>query len=322
MDDLIDRMDPEIAAVIPLIPVLDLTDIPQARRARVRLMEQSLVDYVHDPNVTIEDHHVPGLGPDSPEVRVRCYRPRGASEALPALVWIHGGGHVVGQVEQDDPTLEHFVTGIGCVVLSVDWRRPPEHPFPAPLDDCYAALVWAFEEADMLGIDRRRLAVGGTSSGAGSAAGLALLARDRGEVPVAFQLLMYPMLDDRNVTPSSHLVHDERLWDRQSNLIAWQAYLGDAAGTSDVSPYAAPSRATDLTGLPPAYIAVGTLDLFLDEDIDYAQRLAQAGVPTELHVYPRAPHGFDLFNPKADVSQRYLRDRDDALRRAFAGTTP
>lgn len=317
--ELIDRIDPEIAAVLPTLPVLDLTDIPAARAARVELMNMSLANYDHDPSVLIEDHAVAGR-PGSPDVRVRRYWPRDQSGNLPCLYWMHGGGHVVGQVEQDDPTLEHLVASLGCVALSVDWRRPPEHPFPAPMDDCYAGLVWAQENADLLGIDRSRLAIGGTSSGGGAAAGLALLARDRGEVSVAFQLLMYPMLDDRNVTPSSRLVTDPRLWNRTSNMIAWRAYLGEAtAGSDEVSEYAAPARATALVGLPPAYIAVGDLDLFVDEDIDYAQRLIQAGVTTELRVYPRAPHGFDLYNPDAAVSLRYLRDRDEALRRAFMG---
>jgi acetyl esterase/lipase len=209
------------------------------------------------------------------------------------------------------------VETVGCAVVSVDWRRPPDHPFPAPMDDCYAGLSWTHRSAADLGVDPDRIAIGGASSGGGSAAGLALLARDRGEIPVCFQLLVYPMLDDRNVTPASVALTEPRVWNRQSNLIGWRCYVGDAVGTEAVSPYAAPTRATDLTGLPPAYLPVGDLDLFIDEDIEYAQRLQQADVPAELHVYPGGIHGFDLLAPNSGLAQRFIRDRDEALQRAF-----
>jgi acetyl esterase/lipase len=186
------------------------------------------------------------------------------------------------------------------------------------MDDCYAGLAWTHRHAAELGVDAARIAVGGASSGGGSAAGLALLARDRGELPVGFQLLIYPMLDDRNVTPASRALTDRRVWNRASNLIGWGAYLGDAAGTDLVSPYAAPARATNLAGLPPAYLAVGDLDLFIDEDIEYAQRLQQADVPTELHVYPGGTHAFDSYAPASALARRFAADRDEALRRAFA----
>ena len=145
------------------------------------------------------------------------------------------------------------------------------------------------------------------------------MTRDRRELKVAFQLLIYPMIDDRNVTPASHAIKDARVWNRESNRLGWKAYLGRDGGGADVSPYAAASRASDLSGLPPAYIPVGALDLFIDENIEYAQRLIQAGVPTELHVYPGAFHGFDLFAPSAKVSKQFKADRDDALKRALHG---
>ncbi len=315
---LLARMDPEIASVVPQLPVLDLRDVTAARRARRELMDRSLADFVHDPTILVEDRLVPGHRDDDPDVRVRVYRRVDAPRPLPALVWIHGGGHVLGQVEQDDPTMEHLVREVGCVAVSVDWRRAPEDPFPAAVHDAAATLAFVVRAAHHLGVDPDRIAIGGASSGGGVAAGLALLARDHGIAQPVLQLLLYPMLDDRNTSRSSHLVHDERLWDRASNLMAWRAYLGDGWRTDDVSPLAAPARADDLTALPPAYVAVGDLDGFRDEDIEYAARLARAGVPTELHVYPGAPHGFDLFNPEAAVSRRWLRDRDDALRRAFA----
>ncbi len=314
--DLLGRLDPELATVFPALPALDLTDIPAARTVMLDMLAAANGGTQPSADVVRTDYMVPGLD-GAPDVRVRHYRPAGQSGVVSCLYWIHGGGHVLGQIEQDDPMMDHIVETVGCAAVSVDWRRSPEHPFPAGMDDCYAGLAWTHRSAGDLDVDPERIAVGGASSGGGSAAGLALLARDRGEVPVCFQLLVYPMLDDRNVTPSSHAVTDPRLWNRDANLIGWRAYVGDAAGTDQVSPYAAPARATDLAGLPPAYLPVGDLDLFIDEDIEYAQRLLQADVPAELHVYPGGIHGFDLLAPESALAQRFRAERDDALRRAF-----
>jgi acetyl esterase/lipase len=315
--DLMEAMDPEIAAALPNIPVLDLSDIPKARTERWKIMQQALERWNPDPGVVRENHMIPGCEGD-PEVRVRIYRPADQDGQLPCLFWIHGGGHVLGQVEQDDPAMDFYVGSIGCVAVSVDWRLPPEHPYPAPMDDCYAGLAWTYEHAAELGIDPGRIVVGGASSGGGSAAGLTLLARDRGEVPVAAQFLVYPMIDDRNVTPSSHLITHHKVWNRTSNIIGWRSYLGDLFGTDDVPPYAAPTRAEDLSGLPPTWMATGDLDLFVDENIDYAQRLIRAGVPTEFHVYPRAIHGFDVFAPDSAVSKRYVVERNAGMARLFS----
>jgi acetyl esterase/lipase len=268
--------------------------------------------------VSSQDRLAPGPQ-GSPDVRVRVYRPNDQPSKLPAMLWIHGGGYVMGDVEQDDRLMKQIAKRIGCVAASVDYRLAPEHSFPAPVEDCYAALKWLFANVDELGVDPSRIAIGGASGGGGLAAGLALLTRDRGEVKVAFQLLIYPMIDDRNVTPASHAITDPRVWNRESNRVAWKYYLGRDGGGADVSPYAAAARATDLTNLPPAYIPVGALDLFADENIEYAQRLIQAGVPTELHVYPGAFHGFDLFAPSAMVSKQFKADREDALKRALQG---
>ncbi len=314
--DLAKRMDPEIAAVLGSFPILDLSDIPAAREAHMARRAVANAGVAPSPTVIRKDHFVPGLS-GAPDVRVRHYRPASQSGVLPCLYWIHGGGHVLGQIEQDDVAMDRLVDSVGCAVVSVDWRRPPEDPFPAPMDDCYVGLAWTYRAAAELGIDPGRIAVGGASSGGGSAAGLVLLARDRGELPVCFQLLIYPMLDDRNVTPASVALTDPRVWNRTSNQIGWRAYLGDAAGTDQVSPYAAPTRATDLSGLPPAYLAVGDLDLFIDEDLEYAKRLQQADVPLELHVYPGAIHGFDSSVPSSGPARRFFCDRDDALRRAL-----
>jgi acetyl esterase/lipase len=314
-----DQLDPELRVVVEGLPAdrpLDLTDIPAARAKMKKMVTAMLAPLSPVEGVTSQDQFAPG-SQAGPAVRVRVYRPNDQPGKLPALFWIHGGGYVMGDIEQDDRLMKQLVNRIGCVAVSVDYRVAPEHPFPAPIEDCYAGLKWLFAHADKLGVEPSRIAIGGASGGGGLAAGLALLARDRREVQVAFQLLIYPMIDDRNVTPASYAITDPRMWNRESNRLGWKAYLGRDGGGAEVSPYAAAARATDLTNLPPAYIPVGALDLFVDENIEYAQRLIQAAVPTELHVYPGAFHGFDLFAPSAGVSKQFKADRDYALKRAL-----
>ena len=311
------HIDPELLA--PLESFLasfekgfNLHDIPTAR---AKLDEMTVAMRAQLPpfeGVITEERQIPG--PEgAPDVAIRIYQPTERPGTLPALLWIHGGGYVVGNIEGEDLYVKQLVKAVECIVVSVEYRLAPEHPFPAPLDDCYAALKWLATHAAELGVEQNHIAIGGTSAGGGLAAGLALLARDRAEVNVVFQLLIYPMIDDRNVTQVSETVPDTLLWSRENNLIGWRAYLGSEPGGEDVSAYAAAFRATNLMGLPPVYIPVGELDLFLHENIAYAQRLLQAGVPTELHVYPGAYHGFDVFAPTADV------DRNHALKRAFHG---
>src|SRR5215471_14697199 len=315
----IDQLDPELRVVLEKLPTdrpLDLNDIQAARPKMKKMVTALLANLPAVEGVTSQDQFVPGAQGD-PAVRVRVYRPDNHPNKLPALYWIHGGGYVMGDIEQDDRVMQQMVNRIGCIVVSVDYRLAPEHPFPAPVEDCYAGLKWLFAHADELRVTPSRIAIGGPSGGGGLTAGLALLARDRKEVNVAYQLLIYPMIDDRNATPASYAITDLRVWNRESNRLGWKAYLGRDGGGAEVSPYAAAARATDLTNLPPAYIPVGALDLFVDENIEYAQRLVQAGVPTELHVYPGAFHGFDLFAPSAAVSKQFKADRDHALRRAL-----
>jgi acetyl esterase/lipase len=253
--------------------------------------------------------------PDT-SIVVRVYRPAGSVEPLPAIYSIHGGGYIIGTYEMMDATFERYCPKLGCVGLSVEYRLAPEHPYPAPLDDCYAGLQWAVENHEQLGIDLSSLGIQGTSAGGGLAAALALLVRDRGEIDLAFQVLECPMIDDRFVTPSCQL---DRLavWSRESNEFGWKSYLGDLYGTADVPYTAAAARATDLGGLPPAIVCVGGADGFRDEDIDYALRLSQAGVPTELHVYPGAPHGAQVVADSPQAKQ-WARDVEDWLRRRFA----
>ena len=206
---------------------------------------------------------------------------------------------------------------LGCVIVSVDYRLAPETPHPGPVEDCYAGLAWTFAHAGELGIDPARVGVAGESAGGGLAASLALLARDRGEHRLAFQHLTYPMLDDRTCITDVHPHTGAFIWTPHNNRFGWSALLGHDPGGQAVSPYAAAARAEDLSGLPPTFIATGALDLFLDEDIDYARRLIRAGVPTELHVYPGAFHGFDI-HPTAAVAVAARADRVAALRRVLA----
>jgi acetyl esterase/lipase len=268
------------------------------------------------PAISVSERYVPG--PEgAPEVRVLVYQPTTASTPLPALLWIHGGGYVLGSADQDDLGVKNIVSTVGCAAVSVDYRLAPETPHPGPVEDCYAALKWLYTHAEELDVDPSRIAIGGGSAGGGLTAALALLTRDRGEVPLVLQLLIFPMLDDRTVTAADpHPYTGEFIWTHESNRFGWTSLLGQEPGGPDVSPYAAAARAEHLEGLPPTFINVGSLDLFLEENMEYARRLMRAGVPTELHVYPGAYHGFGMV-PDAKVSQAAVRDELDALRRAL-----
>ncbi len=269
--------------------------------------------------VDTEDRKVPGRD-GQPDVPVRVYRPSAAAgRAVPALLWMHAGGWMLGDLEMDDLALAALAKEIGCVIVSVDYRLSPEHRFPAALHDCYAALAWLADESRALGVDPARIAVGGASAGGNLAASLALLARQRGGPRIAYQLLIYPSLDDRTALPASDDHPETYFWSRQNSIDAWTAYLGHPPGRDGVPTLAAPARATDLTGLPPAYIAVGTLDPFLDENIDYARKLIDANVACELRVYPGAFHAFDVFASQGRISQQFAADRNAALRRNLFG---
>ena len=252
------------------------------------------------PGIERRDYTIEG----DPGVTIRVHGPAGAEGPLPRVYSMHGGGYVLGSYATDDARLDGWSKTHHCVGVSVDYRLAPETPYPGPLDDCYLGLKWVYDHHDELGIDPERIGVSGTSAGSGLAAGLALLARDRGEIPLRFQLLDAPMIDDRQQTPSSQR-DDLVIFDRHSNEFGWRSYLGELYGTSEIPAYAAPARATDLGGLPPTYICVGNVDGFRDDAIEYATRLNQAGVPTELHVYAGAPHGVKRF-VDVPVAQRYI----------------
>lgn len=241
--------------------------------------------------------------------RVRLHRPPGGTGTGPALLWIHGGGYVFGSAAQDDAVCRRFAQELGITVAAVDYRLAPEYPYPIPLEDCYAGLRWL---AALPSVDPARVAIGGASAGGGLAAALALLARDRGDVDLAAQLLVYPMLDDRSATQPGLDDPRHRLWNQQANVYGWSSYLADA--DPDL---AVPARRTNLGGLARAWVGVGTLDLFHDEDLAYAQRLSAAGVPCHVEVVEGAFHGFDLAVTKAPVSQAFFASQADWLRRSL-----
>ncbi len=225
-----------------------------------------------------------------------------SEKPLPALLWIHGGGYVIGSAAQDDAICRHLVRSLGIVVAAAEYRLAPEHQFPLPLHDCYDALAWLTSQRD---VDPARVAVGGASAGGGLAAALALLAQERGEVQLAFQLLSYPMLDDRTATRTDIDERGFRMWNNKANRFGWQSYTGYPPGSDKVSGLAAPARYDDLSGLPPTWIGVGTLDLFYEEDVSYAERLREAGVPCDLEEVAGAFHGFDSVQPRAGVTQAF-----------------
>lgn len=258
------------------------------------------------------DHLVPGDHP----VPIRVHRPRGVEGPLPCVYAIHGGGMILGSYDMDDSTFEAWCQELGVMGVSVEYRLAPEFPYPTPLDDCERGLLWAVEHADELGIDTDRLGVFGISAGAGLAAGLAIRVRDDGGPGLAFQLLETPMLDDRQTTTSS-TTDGLIVWSTASNAYGWRSYLGGLSGDR-VPAEAAPARVADVVGLPPTFISVGTADGFRDEALTYAQRLAAAGVPTELHMYPGLPHGFQAFADHP-VAQNAVADRRDWLRRQIEG---
>lgn len=311
-------VDPEIVPMLEMFPRLTLTteSLPQTRIFLNEMNAQALAGLPDYSTVAVSERHIPGPQ-GAPDVRVLVYLPKNVSTSVPALLWIHGGGYVIGNADQADPQLKMVVSTIGCVAIAVDYRLAPETSHPGPVEDCYAALKWVYTNASELSVDATRIAIGGDSAGGGLAAGLGLLTRDRGEVPLVLELLIYPMLDDRTVTSTDpHPYTGEYVWTIDSNRFGWAALLAQEPGSPDVSPYAAAARAEKLEGLPSTFISVGALDLFLEEDMEYARRLIRAGVPTELHVYPGAFHGFPMV-ANAQVTQAYTRDYLNALTRAF-----
>ncbi|HEY3696173.1 alpha/beta hydrolase [Phenylobacterium sp.] len=311
-------VDPELAALIALMPAMEFTADGVAAVREQMLVRRAAVPVPQGLPVSMETRTVEGP-PGAAAVRLTVYRPTEATGARPAVYHIHGGGYVLGDSAMMEPKHRPLAVELGCVIVSVDHRLSPETAHPGPLEDCYAGLKWLHAHAAELGVDPGRIGVMGESAGGGLAAALALYARDRGEAPLAFQHLIFPMLDDRTCTrPDPHPFVGDYVWNRAQNLFGWTSLLGQAPGGEDVPHYAAPARAPDLAGLPPTFISVGALDLFLEEDMEYARRLTRAGVPVELHVYPGAYHGFSGA-VEARVTRQSERDSLEALRRAMHG---
>ncbi|MHA6533692.1 alpha/beta hydrolase [Paenibacillus sp. BAC0078] len=312
-----DRLHPELQSMFSALPEVVYTweNLAAKRKEMQEFVAGVAASLPVNDTVLTSERVVPGAAGD-PEVRIKIYEPsvKKGPRPLPGILYIHGGGYILGSADMMDPALQQLVSELECVIVSVDYRLAPEHPFPAPLEDCYAALQWFSENAEVLGTDSSRIAVMGPSAGGGLTAALSLLARDRNGPSIMFQMPLYPMLDDRSMTKSSHEITDERVWSTAKTRLAWEMYLGK---TGEVSPYAAPARATDLSGLPPTYTCVGDLDPFRDETIDYVLRLTQAGVPTEFHLYPGCFHGFEEYFPSAEISGEFIKEYHAALKSAL-----
>jgi acetyl esterase/lipase len=307
-------VDPQLFALLELFPTMQFSAelLPEIRAHTW----PATVDPHAAAAVAMESRLVSGP-PGAPDVPLFIYRPHEKTGTLPCIFHIHGGGYVTGTAAMMEPFHRPLALQAECCIVSVDYRLAPETRFPGAVEDCYAALAWVFKQAAAIGVDPLRVGVMGESAGGGLAAALALLARDRREYRLAFQHLIYPMLDDRTcVTANPHPYAGEFIWTPHNNHFGWSALLGLPPGSDGVSPYAAPARAADLARLPPAFISTGALDLFLEEDIEYARRLMRLGVPVELHVYPGAYHAFDL-EPNARVAQNAWRDSVGALRRSL-----
>jgi acetyl esterase/lipase len=313
---------PELLPGLDLLPAFELTEqmLPIVRGGgggREKMQRPALS--AEQQAVSCEQRFVPGAA-GAPDVRVLIYTPPGMSTGQrPAYLHLHGGGFVLGTPEINDGSNRSLAAELDCVIVSVDYRLAPETRYPGALEDCYSALTWLHANAAQLGADNTRIAIGGESAGGGHAAALALLARERGDVSICLQLLDSPMLDDRTGSSSDpHPYCGEFVWPAVNNRFAWRALLGTEPGGSDVPPAAVPARATHLTGLPPTFIVVGALDLFLEESVEYARRLIRSGVPTEIHVIPGAFHGFAVAGGDAPQVRACLGWRRDALARAFS----
>jgi acetyl esterase/lipase len=310
-------LDTEVAAALaPMVAAMaDVTpppvgDVASRRPVLEAIMAETAAAQPMPTDVKTTDFHTTAV--DGADVLLRWYSKDDAILG-PAVLYLHGGGMISGRVAIYDGPVSRYVSNSGVSMLAVDYRLAPEHPYPVPVEDCYAGLRWLAEHADELGVDTARIAVMGDSAGGGLAAAVALLGRDRGGPALAAQILIYPMLDDRNTVPDPEIA-PFAVWSYDDNVTGWGALLGDAIGGPDVPAYAAPARAADLSDLPACYIEVGQLDIFRDEDLTYAQRLSRAGVNVEFHLRPGVPHEFETYAHTSDVARRSGADRLRSLR--------
>jgi acetyl esterase/lipase len=311
-------VDPELAGAIDLLPTEPFTlENLQERRDWMAAAFSRGGGVPPAPGIVRSEVFVPGLN-GAPDVRLLIYSHEDKGSGRPAYLHIHGGGYIMGSVDQNDLPCRTTAADQGCVVVAVAYRIAPETVFPGNVEDCYAGLKWLHDHAEELGADPNRIAIGGESAGGGMTAALALYNRDKGDVPVIHQQLVYPMLDDRQPA-DRHPFTGEFGWRHEFDQFGWRCILGQEPGSAGVSPYAAAARAESLEGLPPAFIGVGSLDLFMEANLEYARRLTRAGVPVELHVYPGAYHGSDMVT-EARLTRQHARDQKEALRAAFART--
>ena len=309
-------VDPELLTLLDTMPTVALS---ADNLSEIRATSRLPIPAAGPEGDTVEVSHliVPGP-PDAPHVDVIVYRPKEATGALPCILHVHGGGYVLGSAAAQDSPHRTLAARLNCIIATVEYRLAPETVFPGAVEDCYSTLSWIFDNAANMDVDPLRIGVSGESAGGGLAAGLALLTRDRAKYRLAFQHLIYPMLDDRTCAHADPHPHTgEFIWTPHNNRFGWAALLGRTPGSEGISPYAAAARAEDLSNLPPTFISTGALDLFVEEDLEYARRLMRAGVATELHVYPGGFHGFD-FHPDAAVSRQARRDSFAALARFVA----
>jgi len=308
-------VDPDL---LPFLDVFPTVTVSAENLALIRSARDATLDALaaFPDTVAVEECQVPGPA-GAPPVRVKLYRRKTGAATRPAILHLHGGGYVMGNPEFMGPQCAVWADRLDAVVIAPAYRLGPETAYPGNIEDAYATLAWAVAEAAPLGIDTNRIAVAGESAGGGLAASLALLVRDRGQYSICHQQLIFPMIDDRTaVRKDVSSMFGEFVWTNASNHFGWDSLLGQPPGSEGVSPYAAAARAESLKGLPPVFMATGALDLFTEENLDYAKRLMAEGVPVELHVYPGAPHGFMMY-PAAAVSRTYARDAMSALARGL-----
>ena len=310
-------IDPQLLPFLDQFPQLDLTreNLRQIRKELNRMSLDAAAGVEGFDHVAISDELITGLH-GNPSLRLRLYSSTKPSRTRPCMLWVHGGGYILGCPEMDEQLLCRTADELGCLVVAVDYRLAPEHPYPAALDDCDAALGWILKNADTLGVETETLALGGASAGGGLAAALALRARERRPGVITFQCLIYPMLDHRNVAASPEPSRDYWLWGVEHNRFAWDAYLNSNDLSQPVSPFASPARAELLEGLPPTYLCIGDQDLFYEEDLEYARLLRDSEVAVELDVVPGAPHGFDKL--PVPLAEQALKRRFRALAQHFS----